>query len=111
MQELRDHNETIKENEAFKSYASPIERTSWVRKGAAFFHSGEPRTKFESCNVELEQTGSPQGGIDFGTLSIFGSSKRSKVGGVNAEKLDVAMIDFDPGLGGGQEIAEIKAEL
>ncbi len=42
--------------------------------------------RWEACTVELEQTGSPQGsgggspsGIDFGTLSIFGSSKKSKV--------------------------------
>ena len=44
--------------------------------------------RWEPCTVELEQTGSPQGsgsgvggvaGIDFGTLSVFGNNRKSKV--------------------------------
>ena len=47
-----------------------------VRKAAAKFTSTESG-RWEGCTVEMEQTGSPGGDVDFGTLSIFGNSKRS----------------------------------
>ncbi|XP_059099157.1 tectonin beta-propeller repeat-containing protein-like isoform X1 [Tigriopus californicus] len=78
LQQLRDKNQVISESDTFKHYNAPIERTSWIKKAMVKAHSGETRAKWESSMVELEQTGNPQGGIDFGTLSIFGTSKRSK---------------------------------
>lgn len=86
-QQLRDKNQAISESDAFSHYSAPIERTSWIKKAMVKAHSGELRAKWESSMVELEQTGNPQGGIDFGTLSIFGTSKRSKVSQVELDMI------------------------
>eukprot|EP00095_Tigriopus_kingsejongensis_P005868 maker-scaffold38_size502422-snap-gene-2.18 protein:Tk05868 transcript:maker-scaffold38_size502422-snap-gene-2.18-mRNA-1 annotation:"tectonin beta-propeller repeat-containing protein" len=77
LQQLRDNNDVAR-SDAFTCYNSPIERTSWIKKASVKIHNGDIRAKWEPCSVELEQTGNPQGGIDFGTLSIFGNTKRSK---------------------------------
>ena len=94
-QSLRHNNDTVLNNKKFKDYEAPIERTSWVRnrlyfmmnwndnslfvkvrKAAARYSSAEAG-RWEGCTIEMEQTGSPGGSVDFGTLSIFGNSKRS----------------------------------
>ena len=81
LQSLKSNNEIVSKSDEFQSYQSPIERTSWIRKCAAKFNSGDSTrsTRWENCTIELEQTGSPQGGIDFGTLSVFGNKKGNKV--------------------------------
>ena len=68
-------------SEPFADYEAAVERASWVRKGAAkvlFGRSGAGKGAlgWESCTVELEQTGTNQNEVDFGTLSIFGTQKK-----------------------------------
>ena len=70
--------------EPFASYEAAIERASWVRKGAAKVLFGRSAAGsgakghlgWENCTVELEQTGTNQNEVDFGTLSIFGTQKK-----------------------------------
>ena len=68
-------------SEPFADYEAAVERASWVRKGAVkvlFGRSGAGKGAlgWESCTVELEQTGTNQNEVDFGTLSIFGTQKK-----------------------------------
>ena len=67
--------------EPFEGYEAAIERASWVRKGAAkvIFGANKGAAGWENCTVELEQTGTNQNEVDFGTLSIFGINKKVKV--------------------------------
>ena len=62
------------DEDRFKDYTAAVERTSWVRNGNCRVNFGG---KWENCTLELEQTGNQQGEVDFGTLSIFGSSTAS----------------------------------
>ena len=68
--------------EPYSNYEAAVERASWVRKGAAkvlFGRSsaGKGALGWENCTVELEQTGTNQNEVDFGTLSIFGTQKKN----------------------------------
>ncbi len=45
LQGLREKNEETAANPAYKGYHSAIERTAWVKKLGAKFHSGEARAK------------------------------------------------------------------
>ena len=67
--------------EPFVGYEAAVERASWVRKGAAkvLFGANKGAVGWENCTVELEQTGTNQNEVDFGTLSIFGVNKKVKV--------------------------------
>ena len=64
--------------ESFTDYEAAVERASWVRKGTARVLFGGPGSKWENCSVELEQTGTKGGEVEFGTLSIFGSKDKNK---------------------------------
>ncbi len=81
LQGLRGNNDAVMGDGRFADYESPIERTSWVRKANAKFSvGGASDSRWDGCVVEMEQTGSPGGGVDFGTLSIFGTTnKKAKV--------------------------------
>ena len=76
LQSLIANNQAL---EKFSDYEPAVERRSWVKKGncRVNFGHGGPGNKWENCVLELEQTGSQSGEVDFGTLSIFGS-KRNK---------------------------------
>ena len=76
-QNLKSNNEAT---ESFKDYETAIERKSWVRKGAArvMFASSGSGSKWENCSLELEQTGTQGGEVEFGTLSIFGTKDKNK---------------------------------
>ena len=80
---MKDNNSKMNA-EPFAGYEAAIERASWVRKGAAkvlFGRSaavaaGKAALGWENCTVELEQTGTNQNEVDFGTISIFGTQKK-----------------------------------
>ena len=79
-QSLRENNSKMS-SEPFADYEAAVERASWVRKGAAKVllgrsGVGKGALGWESCTVELEQTGTNQNEVDFGTLSIFGTQKK-----------------------------------
>lgn len=65
---------------SFKDYDTAIERASWVRKGhgRVLFAANTSGNKWENCTLELEQTGTQGGEVEFGTLSIFGSKDKNK---------------------------------
>ena len=55
-----------------------MERASWIRKGSARVLFGGQGSKWENCSIELEQTGTQGGEVEFGTLSIFGTKDKNK---------------------------------
>ena len=57
-----------------------MEKSSWVRKGSArvCFAGTASSGRWENCSLELEQTGTQRGEVEFGTLSIFGTKDRNK---------------------------------
>lgn len=75
LQGLKTNNSQI---EAFKDYEPAVERASWVRKGSARVLFGCSGSRWENCSLELEQTGTHHGEVEFGTLSVFGTKDRKK---------------------------------
>lgn len=79
----RNNKELSTDNAKFANFESVVERTSWVEKGSARVSLGPEgyrgASRWENCELELEQTGTVRGEVDFGTLSVFGT-KRFKVG-------------------------------
>ena len=67
-------------SEAFQDYEPAVEKSSWVRKGSArvCFAGSASCGRWENCSLELEQTGTQRGEVEFGTLSIFGTKDRNK---------------------------------
>jgi hypothetical protein len=89
---LKENNSKMS-GEPFCNYEAAVERASWVRKGAAkvlFGKSGAGKGAlgWENCSVELEQTGTNEHEVDFGTLSIFGTQKKQ----IKVERGTDAMI-------------------
>merc|ERR1719414_2541857 len=86
------------EDDQFKDFEAAVERTSWVKKGTGRVNFGfggsgggggggsgsnggggsSSSSKWENCTLELEQTGTQRGEVDFGTLSIFGAKNKNK---------------------------------
>ena len=74
-QSLRANNTEL---ETYDNYENAVERASWIRKGSARVLFGGQGSKWENCTIELEQTGTQGGEVEFGTLSIFGSKDKNK---------------------------------
>lgn len=49
-----------------------------MRKASARVNFGGSGGRWENCSIELEQTGTHRGEVEFGTLSIFGSKDKNK---------------------------------
>jgi len=62
---------------SFKDYKCAIESSSWVKKCLVRINTGG-RSKWEQVTVELEQCGSKEGHVEFGTLSFFGLKSATK---------------------------------
>ena len=45
LQALKDQNSYVNDNPAFREFNTAIERTSWIRKCAAKFHTGDPKAR------------------------------------------------------------------
>ena len=71
-------NNKFADGEKFNDYENAIESSSWVKKGMVRVNTGGSRSKWEQAVMELEQCGTKEGQVDFGTLSIFGSKTSTK---------------------------------
>ena len=63
---------------AFSHFEDAIQRSSWVKKGLIKFNLGGTGRRFEQAYLELEQCGSTEHSVDFGTLSIFSTKSNFK---------------------------------
>jgi len=71
-------NNKVVDGEQFKDYESAIESSSWVKKGLVRVNTGGSRSRWEQAVMELEQCGTKEGQVDFGTLSLFGNKTSIK---------------------------------
>ena len=71
-------NNKVVEGEKFKEYKTAIESSSWVKKGLVRVNTGGSRSRWEQAAMELEQCGTKEGQVDFGTLSMFGQKTSTK---------------------------------
>merc|ERR550519_577315 len=56
--------------EQFAAFEEAVERASWTKKTQVRVNPGDQRGKWEQASLELEQCGSKEGAVDFGTISI-----------------------------------------
>ena len=66
------------ETKKYSNFEDAIERSSWVKKGLIKFNLGGQGQRFEQAYLELEQCGSTENSVDFGTLSIFSTKSNFK---------------------------------
>jgi len=71
-------NNKFVDGEQFKDFENAIESSSWVKKGLVRVNTGGSRSRWEQAVLELEQCGTKEGLVDFGTLSIFGNKTSTK---------------------------------
>ena len=73
-----DNNNKLTESECYLGYHQAIESSSWVKTSLVKVNSGGSRSRWEQCVLELEQCGSKEGQVDFGTVSMFSQKSKSK---------------------------------
>ena len=61
--------------EQWADYQPAIESSSWVKTAMVKVNTG---ARWEQCVMELEQCGTKDGAVEFGTLSMFGQKTASK---------------------------------
>ena len=66
------------EGERWAEYQPAIQTSSWVKTSLVKVNTGGSKSRWEQCVLELEQCGTKEGQVDFGTLSMFGQKSATK---------------------------------
>ena len=77
LQQLNSNNK-FSGGENFKNYEAAIESRSWIKTSLVKVNTGGYRSRWEQCVLELEQCGSKEGQVEFGTLSLFSQKSSMK---------------------------------
>ena len=62
----------------WSGYQTAIESSSWVKSALVKVNTGGGKSRWEQCVLELEQCGTKDGLVEFGTLSMFGQKNSHK---------------------------------
>ena len=77
LQQLSSNNK-LSGGENFKNYEAAVESRSWIKTSLVKVNTGGSRSRWEQCVLELEQCGSKEGQVEFGTVSLFSQKSSMK---------------------------------